>query len=223
MDLIANTILNLLYQQRYLFSFIGAIFEGTYIMILGGVLLKLGYFKFWKLILTLGLGYFINGLIFYSIGRLGGKHLIDKWMNKFHITSKIIEKLENYFQKHSVKAIFITRITYGLSVPAIIIAGSFKMKMKKFIPVTLLATIVWVPTMLIIGYVFGLSYEAIGLASQRIAKGLAIIIGVVISLIFIFIIYKIKLWAQHKFVKKMENNRFRVVRKIGEFLNKITK
>ena len=41
-----NSVLNLLYQHRYIFVFLGALFEGTFIMILAGVLYKFGYFKF---------------------------------------------------------------------------------------------------------------------------------------------------------------------------------
>ena len=222
MEIIVNSILNLLHEHWYIFAFLGAVFEGSYIMVLAGVLFKFGYFNFWGLIAVLSLGYFINGLFFYLIGRFGGHQILDKWVKKLRITKKLLEKLENYLKKHSVKTLFITRITYGLSVPTFIIAGSFKMRLKKFILVTIVADFVWIFVMFGVGYVFGISYEAIGIIAKGIAAGFTVFLFVAIISLSIFIVYWLRRSVKAKFLKKLENHRFAFLRGFGKVISNLT-
>jgi membrane protein DedA with SNARE-associated domain len=219
MELIANPIANLLYEHRYIFAFLGALLEGTYIMILAGVLFKLGYFKFWGLIAVLGLGYFLNGFAIYLIGRFGGHQILVKWGRKLHLTKKLLEKLETHFKKHSFKTLFITRLTYGLSFASFIIAGSFKMKLKKFLFVNLAGTIVWVLGMFGLGYLFGVSYEALRVVTKGITIGLTIVLVVIIIIISTLIVYWLRRLAKSRFLKRLENNRFQFLRQIGVLIS----
>ena len=218
MELIANSVLNLLSEHRYIFSFLGALFEGTYIMILTGVLLKFGYFKFWGLITVLIIGYFLNGMGFYLIGRVGGHQILEKWVKRLRITRKLLEKLEDYFKKHSVKTLFITRVTYGLSIPSFIIAGSFKMKLRKFMIVNLVAAIVWIAGTVGLGYVFGVSYTALGIVTKTVSIGLVVAFFVIIILLSVLVVYWLRRFAKMKFIRKLENNRFTFLRGVGKMI-----
>lgn len=221
MEIIANSILNLLYEHRYIFSFLGALFEGTYVMILAGVLYKFGYFKLWGVMLVLLGGYVLNGIMFYLIGRMGGNTALEKWGSRFHLTKKILEKLENYFKKHSIKTIFVTRITYGLSGPTMIIAGVFKMKWKKFITVNLISSLVWVLVIFGLGYVFGSSFKALGEITRGIAIGAVVALFILTVSISVFVVFWIKHFTKIKFLKRLENNRFQFFRKIGNLINNL--
>jgi len=209
MNHIDNTILGLLYEHRYIFAFLGALFEGTYIMLLSGVLLKFGYFNFWGLIAVLFAGYFLNGIGWYLIGRAGGYTILEKWGKRFNLTKRLIEKLEHYFKKHRIKTIFITRITYGFSMPTLIIAGSLKMKWKELLSITFFATIFWIAMMMGLGYAFGLGFAMMGRVMQTIAKGLTILIFILIALTIVMAIYFLTNFARKKFfsdVEKEENS-----------------
>jgi len=217
-----NTIINLLYEHRYIFAFLGAFFEGTFIMILAGVLYKFGYFKFWGLMAALFSGYFLNGIAWYLIGRCGGNRILEKWGRRLHITKNLLEKLEDYFKNHSVKTIFITRITWGFSMVTFIIAGAFKMNFKKFLIVSIAASIVWISATLGLGYIFGASYRALGVITRSIAIGLNIVFFVIIVLISILIVYWLKRFARTKFMKKItKNNQFQFLHRISEAINNL--
>lgn len=224
MDIIANTVANLFYEHRYIFAFLGALFEGTFIMILAGVFYKLGYFNFWGLMAVLVGGYITNGLIWYAIGRFGGHKILEKWGRRIHLTRNIIERLEDYFQRHSVKTLFITRITYGLSMYAFMIAGSFKMNMKKFLTVSFAATVVWVLVLTGLGYVFGVSYGALAIVNKTITVGLAVLISVVIVLISFLVIYWLRKIAKTEFMEKLsENNQSQFLRWLGGKISNLGK
>jgi len=219
MDVVIDTLLNLLHQHWYIFAFIGALFEGTYIMILGGVLFKLGLFNFWGLSAVLLLGYFLNGIMLYLIGRIGGHQILDKWGKRFHLTKRIIEKLERYFKKHSVRTLFITRITYGLCVPAVIMAGALKMNWKKFVSVIFVANFIWVYVMLGLGYLFGVSYEALGAVVKTISVVFVIVAFVLAILLSFLIVYWLRRFARTKFIKRLEKHPFAFLRGMGKIIS----
>jgi len=219
MDILLNSVGNLLYEHRYIFSFLGAFFEGNYIMIVTGVLYKFGYFKFWGLVAVLSSGYFLGAVMYYFIGRVAGNRILEKWTKKGRVTRNFLLKLENYFKKHSVKTVFLARITYGLGIIILIMAGSFKMKWKKFLLASLVGSIVWVFIALSLGYVFGISYEVLSKITKTIAVGLAAAVFVIIGLIFFFIIYWLIRLFKKRFIKKLDNNRVQFIKKIGTVIN----
>lgn len=216
-----NSLVNLLYQHRYIFAFLGALFEGTFIMLLAGMLYKFGYFNFWGLITVLLAGYFLNGISWYLLGRFGGNAVLEKWVKRFRVGRKISHKLEEYFKEHSIKTLFITRITYGLSMFSFIIAGSLKMKWKKFLIVSFLAAIGWVFIMVGLGYVFGAGYRALSFVTKGITVGLTIILFAAIALISIFFVYWLRYLTRTRFIQGLETHHYPFVRKIGEVINKL--
>jgi len=205
MDSIISIVTSFFYQHRYIFTFLGSLFEGTYIMILAGAFLKWGYFKFWGLMPILIGGYFLNGLGWYLIGRTGGKEILNKWGKKLRLTKDLLEKLERYFKKHSIKTLFITRITYGLSMPTLIMAGSFKVKWKKFLIVNLIASFIWVLMMFSLGYIFGVSYEILSKIIKTVAIWLTVILFIIIILVPIISVYWLRRRTKIKFVEKIMN------------------
>ncbi|MDP2934535.1 MAG: DedA family protein [bacterium] len=223
MEAVDNSILRLLYEHRYIFAFLGAFFEGTYIMLLSGVLFKFGYFKFWGLIAVLFSGYFLNGIAWYLIGRAGGYKVLEKWGKRWHMTRKLIEKLEYYFKHHSIKTIFIARITCGFSMPVLMIAGSLKTRWKKLLSVTFVATIFWIAMLMGLGYVFGLGYSAMGRVMETIATGLTILIFALITLAVIFILYFSTKFMRKKFISGLEKEENSFLEKTGEMFNHLFK
>lgn len=223
METINNSVLALLYEHRYIFSFLGALFEGTFIMILAGVFLKLGYLKFWGIISVLVSGYFINGIFFYLIGRYGGERALRK-LEKFKRVKGILGKLQDYFLKHSIKTIFITRITYGLSIPTLLMAGSFKMNFKKFLIITFWGAVVWALMLIGVGYVFGASYKAMGIVVKSISVGLSVIAVVLLVIISIGIVVWARTFARTEFIERLSvHKNSQILRWLGIAIKKLAR
>lgn len=207
MSEIINTITPFLYAHRYVFAFLGALIEGTNIMLLGGFLYKLGIFKFWNILGVLTVGYIINGYGWYVIGRWGGRKILDKWGPRLFLTKKRLEKLEDYFKKHTTKTLIITRVTYGISSWVFIIAGIFKTKLGKFSWCNLVAAVIWVFMMFVIGYTFGASYALLSKVARLIAVWLAVALFVAIVLIAVLVVYWFRKKARIKFIEDIINHR----------------
>ncbi len=220
MEIIDNSLLQLLYEHRYVFAFLAAMLEGTFIMVLGGVLFKFGYFNLWHLFAVLVIGYFLNGVFWYLVGRLGGTQIIEKFIKRFKTGKRIMNRIEEYFNNHSVKTLFLTRITYGIGMFTFMIAGSLKMKWKKFAPINLLATITWVLIVGAIGYGFGASLQSLGNVTKGITIGIIAIIIFLIILISISFIAWMRYFARTQFVKDMENHDSVILSGIGGFIRR---
>jgi membrane protein DedA with SNARE-associated domain len=220
MDIINNSVLRLLYEHRYIFAFLGALLEGTFIMVLSGVLFKLGYFNLWGLLAVLVGGYFLNGVFWYLLGRIGGHTIIEKWIKKLKPGRKIIDKLEEYFNHYSLKTIFWTRITYGVSMFVFMIAGSLKMKFKKFATVSFVAAMVWVLILGTIGFGFGAGLKSMARVTKGITFGITIVIFVLIVLASVSFVYWLRYFAGTQFVKDLEEHDSPILSRIGEFIRR---
>jgi len=218
---IIDTITPFFYQHRYIFVFLGALFEGTNIMLLAGFLYKLGLFKFWNVLGILILGYFLNAYSWYAIGRIGGPRVLEKWLPHFHFSKGKLKRLEFYFREHSTKAFFITRITYGLSCAFLMMAGALKMKLRKFFGVNILASFVWVIMMFSIGYTFGASYALLSKVVKVITVWLVVVLFIVITLVAIGLVYWLRKKARMKFLEKVFNQEsWRKLKWLGEKIYK---
>ncbi|HNU96783.1 MAG TPA: DedA family protein [Candidatus Portnoybacteria bacterium] len=224
MDIVGNDInnsaLQLLYEHRYIFVFLAAALEGTFIMVLSGVLFKLGYFNFWPLFTVLVVGYFLNGIFWYLLGRLGGHHLVEKFIKKFKTGRRGMEKLEEYFSNHAEKTLFLTRITYGIGMFAFMIAGSLRMKWKKFTAINMVAAAVWVIGMSALGYGFGAGLGLLKNVTKGITTGIIVIIFLLIILISVSFVAWMRYFAKTRFVKDLENHDSLVLSSIGGFIRK---
>ncbi len=225
MSEIIQAITPFLQQHRYIFAFLGALCEGSGIMLLCGFLYKLGIFKFWNIFVVLTAGYILNGYVWYIIGRFGGEKILKKWGHHF-LSEERMKKLEEYYNKHTTKALIITRATYGLSMYMFIIAGIFKTKAKQFFWCSFIAAIIWVSMLFALGYSFGASYELLSKIIRLIAGWLMAVLFVVIVLIAMGLVFWLRRRARAKFIEKsLDGNSWKRLKllgkKIGKFLSEI--
>ena len=182
---------------KYLFLFLGAMIEGLNTMVLGGFLVSVNSIRLLPTLLLFILAYTINGYIWYTVGYFAGAKPIDKWGRKDKKGRKIIEKVEEYFNKYSGRAIIITKFTFSLTIATLIMAGSLKYDLKKFTFYNFIGSVGWVVVTLFVGYFFGQSYKLFFVYLKNFTYGL-VFLGGAIALIYI-----IKLVLGSAFVKSL--------------------
>jgi len=145
------------------------------------------------------LGDFIPDSIYYSIGRFGHKEKILKKFSKSKFLSKHLDNLENIWHKNSFKAMFISKLAFGLSVPFLITAGIVRLPYKKFVWQALIVTMFQYGVLMMVGYYLGQSYK---LAIPYFKyTGIAI---AVIAIIVVIIYFAIQIFIKNKVIK--DNN-----------------
>jgi len=138
-------------KYGYIGIFIGTFLEGETTVLLGGIFSKLGYMNIEKVILWAFLGTFAGDLTFFSIGRMFGKNIIEKYeflRNRVPLANKIIKKY-GYF------IIFIIRFLVGIRAIILLLLGCTNIKLSKFVFLNMLNSVLWSILVTTIGYVFG--------------------------------------------------------------------
>ena len=160
--LLENFLSGLTYY-RYVLTFVLAIFEGPMVMVASGMLLRLNFFYFWPIYLSLMLGDFVADLGWYWVGFYGGRHFVERFGKYFSLTPDVIEKVEDFFHKHQDKILFISKITmgFGFAVATLFVAGLVRLPFKKYALFNFLGGFIWTGILLSLGYFFGNLYAVL--------------------------------------------------------------
>ena len=171
--------------------YLGLIFEGEFFLISTGILAHLGALNFWFSLLFLLLGGLSKTFIGYALGEF-----LYKKFNYNKIFRYIQKRVYNILPRFKTKpfwSIFISKFIMGANHIVIIFSGYEKIDYKKFLKAEILATIIWAPLLLSLGYFF--SYTALQI-SREIWKFLM----VVLILFIIFILFdKLVSWLYELF------------------------
>ena len=128
-------------------------------MIIGGFLVATGKLGFLGAFVAMALGHTLSGLSWYAIGYVGGAKLLERWGRRIRLTPRRIALAQSYFEKHSGKALFATKFTVGLTIATLVLAGTLKMRFKKFSLYNFFGSVAWACVTLFFGYSFGLSFK----------------------------------------------------------------
>jgi membrane protein DedA with SNARE-associated domain len=148
---------------KYPLVFVGAILEGPILMIASGFLLRLGYFSFWPLFISIFIGEMIGDLAWYYLGCWFADPLLAKHGKFIGVTREQYEKVKISFSSNPKKILILSKLTMGLgfAVAVLMVAGASRLKLRIFYLVNGLGELGFLSMMLAIGYFFGQLYDSI--------------------------------------------------------------
>ncbi len=186
-----------LVEHKYLFLFIAAAIEGLSTMVLGGFLVSVDAIRFWPAFAVLVIGHSINGTLWYLVGRFAGSRPIDRFIRNDEKGRKVMDQVDFYFHKYSVRAIIITKFTLSLTIATSIMAGSLKYNFKRFSLFNFIGSLSWTIVPMSVGMFFGQSYQALFKYALNFMF-FVIFLAAAITLTYVF-----KYLIKNKFVKRM--------------------
>lgn len=172
---------------KYPIIFLIVIIEGPIIMMMSGLLLRLGFASFWPIYFVLMAGDLVGDVFWYTMGYHFAHPLAGRYGKFIGLTPKLVEKTKSVFDNHQQKILFISKITMGLGLPqtTLVVAGMSKMPFKKYIGSLFLGQIIFTGVLLSVGYFFGNLYE-------KINNNLKILSVVTFIVMISLIIYGVK-------------------------------
>ena len=96
----------------------------------------------------------------YLLGCRGGRPLLDRYRNVFHVEQTTIRRGEQLIARHGAVAIFFARFIAALRVLAGPLAGILRMNWRRFLLFNALGAMAWVATIVMLAYFFGPSLES---------------------------------------------------------------
>jgi membrane protein DedA with SNARE-associated domain len=166
--------------------FLGSFLEGESFLIAAGFLAKQGYLNLNLIIIVAMSGAYLGDVALYFLGRKKGEKIISK----FPQIRIYYPKAKKLFDRYGMWAIFITRYLYGLRFASAAFFGLMKMRARNFLPLAFFSCLIWSILIGNLGYMFGVSLEAlIGQVKhyEKIAVAVIISLGMTIWLIRKFI------------------------------------
>lgn len=152
-------IIQLLTTYKYLILLPISIIEGPIIAIIAGFLCSTKILNIPATYGILLLGDWCGDTLYYAIGRWGGRPLIRKWGHLLGFTESKVLKIEEHFEKNSVKTLMIGK-TQAIGGVFLAAAGLSKMPYGKFMIINIIGSIPKIIVFLSVGYFSGATFEA---------------------------------------------------------------
>ncbi|HEU5063512.1 MAG TPA: VTT domain-containing protein [Solirubrobacterales bacterium] len=187
-------------------AFIGLVVPGETTMLLGGAVAGQGVIDLYLLIAIAWFAAWLGDTTSFFLGRRLGREFVLKHGSRVGITNERFEKVEDYFDRHGGKTIFIGRWISLIRALAPFIAGSSGMGYRAFVPYSVLGTGLWASLHILVGYFFSRSIETAGHYAARGAFALATLIALVIGTVYLVRYLKVE-ENREKAVRWMEEHR----------------
>jgi membrane protein DedA with SNARE-associated domain len=116
----------------------------------------------------------------YAVGLKGGRTLLLRYRDTFHISDRAIARGENLFARYGAATILFARFVFGMRVVAGPLAGVLRMPWKRFAVFNLAGAALWVTVISLVGHAVGNRWNLVMGYVKRIdlmmLAGLALVI-----------------------------------------------
>src|SRR6188768_500072 len=134
-------------------AFVGLVVPGETVMLLGGAVAGQGAINIYILIAIAWFSAWAGDTTSFFVGRRLGREFVLRHGPRFGVSHERFEKVEDYFDRHGGKTIFIGRFIGLVRALAPFIAGSSGMRYRAFVPYSILGTGLWAAAFSLLGYV----------------------------------------------------------------------
>jgi membrane-associated protein len=141
-------------------AFVGLIAPGETAIVLGGVVAAEGEVSLAVILPLAWLAAALGDLVSFSLGRRLGRRFLLAHGPRLGVTAARLERVEGFFERHGPKAILAGRFIGIVRAVAPFLAGASGMRVRAFVPWSLLGTGVWATTFTLVGYAFSHSFGA---------------------------------------------------------------
>jgi len=161
-------------------AFVGLIAPGETAIVLGGVVAAEGGVDLGLILLVAWSAAALGDFASFLLGqRLGRRFLVARGP-RLGVTAERLERVEGFFARHGAKAILIGRFVGIIRAVAPFLAGASRLRLRNFLPWSLLGTGLWTAAFTLVGYAFHDSFASAAHHLAHIAFGGAAVIAVVL-------------------------------------------
>lgn len=178
-------ILHLLTQYKYLILFPLAIVEGPIIAVIAGFLCTGGYLNVLIVFPVIVCGDAVGDTLCYLLGRWGVPTFIKNILKWFGLDGQKVARVKVYFDANPTKTISLSKVTPGIGVAGIYLAGNAGIAYDKFIKICVVTSIAQYIIYLGVGLLFGKAYIQIN--HYLDFAGSVIIVSTLVVIVFLFI------------------------------------
>jgi membrane-associated protein len=162
-------------------AFVGLVAPGETAVVLGGVVAAQGGVDLVPMLLLVWLAAAAGDFASFMLGRRLGRRFLVAHGPRMSITPDRLARVDSFFDKHGAKAILVGRFVGIVRAVAPFLAGSSGMRVRAFLPWSLLGTAAWAATFTLVGYAFHESFSSAADLVTHLALAAAVAAGVVLA------------------------------------------
>jgi membrane-associated protein len=141
-------------------AFVGLVAPGETAVVLGGVVAAQGEVSFVAMLLLVWGAAAAGDFASFLLGRRLGRRFLVSRGPRFGVTPPRLARVEGFFDRHGPKAILVGRFVGIVRAVAPFLAGSSGMRIRAFLPWSILGTAAWAAAFTSVGYIFHRSFSA---------------------------------------------------------------
>jgi membrane protein DedA with SNARE-associated domain len=145
-----------------------------------GVLAGEGRLNLAAVIALATLGEVVGSYVAYTVGRVGGRPVVERVGRYVRVTSRDLDRAEEFFARRGAIAVLVGRAVPVLRAVVSIVAGIAEMPTARFLACSFVGTLVYVSTLSSIGYGLSSAWRRISHDFSLAGYGLAALTVVVI-------------------------------------------
>ena len=158
-------------------AFVGLVAPGETAIVLGGVVAAQGEVDLVAMLLLAWLAAALGDLASFWLGRRLGRRFLVAHGPRLGVTPPRLERVDGFFARHGAKAILVGRFVGIVRAVAPFLAGASGMRLRAFLPWSLLGTAVWSTTFTLVGYAFHRSFSTAADTLTHGALALAVVVA----------------------------------------------
>ena len=144
---------------------VGILVPGAMILFGLGALVALGALDLTSALVWCSVGAILGDSTSFALGRRYQDHLPSRW--PFSHYQALLDRGRRYFREYGVYSVLIARFIGPIRPVLPVVAGMMNMPLRQFVPVMIIAGILWSPAYILPGVVFGHSLELAGEVALR--------------------------------------------------------
>jgi membrane protein DedA with SNARE-associated domain len=162
-------------------AFVGLIAPGETAVVLGGVVAADGGVDLAPMLLIVWFAAAAGDFASFMLGRRLGRRFLVARGPRLGVTAPRLERVDAFFERHGAKAILIGRFIGIVRAVAPFLAGASGMRVRAFLPWSLLGTAAWAFTFTLVGYAFHESFSSAADLVAHLTLAGAVVAGVVLA------------------------------------------
>jgi membrane-associated protein len=162
-------------------AFVGLIAPGETAVVLGGVVAAEGGVSLGPMLVIVWLCAALGDFASFMLGRRLGRRFLVARGPRIGVTAARLERVDGFFARHGAKAILVGRFIGIVRAVAPFLAGASGMRLRAFLPWSLLGTLAWGTTFTLVGYVFHESFSSAASLVTHLMLGGAVAAGLVLA------------------------------------------
>jgi membrane protein DedA with SNARE-associated domain len=173
------------------------------LLLFAGALASFGHLQLEYLTLVAVVGSVCGACLAYSIGKRGGRQMLLRLAQVFHVETGKVDMVERWFQRSGAWMIFFSRMLPYARPFACFPAGIAQMNFIRFFCCALLGSVIWCVTLLMVGWNLGKRWELAVAVIQQYTLPVVGLAAVLIAL-YIFSTRLIKRFLQTRLQASMK-------------------